>query len=38
LPVPFYLHAGVYTRLDTRKFAALTALTLIFTTQSAIPS
>jgi hypothetical protein len=26
LPVPFYLHAGVYTRPDTRKFAAITAL------------
>ena len=26
LPVPFYLHAGVYTRPDTRKFAAVTAL------------
>jgi hypothetical protein len=26
LAVPFYLHAGVYTRPDTRKFAALTAL------------
>jgi hypothetical protein len=26
LAVPFYLHAGVYTRLDTRKFAAVTAL------------
>jgi hypothetical protein len=24
LTVPFYLHAGVYTRPDTRKFAALT--------------
>jgi len=26
LSVPFYLHAGVYTRPDTRKFAANTAL------------
>ena len=26
LAVPFYLHAGVYTRPDTRKFAAITAL------------
>jgi len=26
LTVPFYLHAGVYTRPDTRKFAAVTAL------------
>jgi hypothetical protein len=26
LAVPFYLHAGVYTRPDTRKFAAVTAL------------
>jgi hypothetical protein len=26
LAVPFYLHAGVYIRPDTRKFAAITAL------------
>ena len=26
LAVPFYPHAGVYTRPDTRKFAAVTAL------------
>jgi hypothetical protein len=26
LTVPFYLHAGVYTRPDTRKFATGTAL------------
>src|SRR5207237_3980289 len=26
LAVPFYLHAGVYTRPDTRKLAAVTAL------------
>jgi hypothetical protein len=26
LAVPFYVHAGVYTRPDTRKFAAVTAL------------
>jgi hypothetical protein len=26
LVVPFYLHAGVYTRPHTRKFATLTAL------------
>ena len=26
LTVPFYLHAGVYTRPDTKKFAAVTAL------------
>jgi hypothetical protein len=26
MAVPFYFHAGVYTRPDTRKFAAVTAL------------
>jgi hypothetical protein len=26
LAVPFYPHAGVYTRPDTRKFVAVTAL------------
>jgi hypothetical protein len=31
LAVPFYLHAGVYTRPDTRNFAAVTALLHRFT-------
>jgi hypothetical protein len=31
LPVPFYFHAGVYTRPDTRKFTAVTALLHRFT-------
>jgi hypothetical protein len=31
LAVPFYLHTGVYTRPDTRKFAAFTALLHRFT-------
>jgi hypothetical protein len=31
LTVPIYLHAGVYTRPDTRKFAAFTALLHRFT-------
>jgi hypothetical protein len=33
-----FIWEPLYTRLDTRKFATLTAFTPIFTTQSPIPS